>query len=192
MKKHKKIVIIIVGVLLLGIASLISLELSDTTHLFRDSPDTRQEADSTAKTTSKAPSAQSDFTGSDSEKEPGNTLNENRGSALIEESSSANIKNDNPMASSTGEIIAHSPAKNSVVTNGTILSGTSSLPRVEYRITDTVSGVIATGSLTVKDGKFSGKISFDTGAPEGRIDLFATRSDFTEYSYVEIPIKFKN
>lgn len=192
MKKHKKIALLLASIILAALLVLTALEITNTTHFFNNTNASDTNNDQTAKTTSTAESAQPNFSGSDTEKEPGNSLNENRGSALVEETNNAVVKNDNPITSSTGEIIAYSPSKGSIVKTGTILSGTSTLSMVDYRITDSISGVIATGSLPVKDGKFSGKISFDTTATDGRIDLFATKSDFTEYSYIEIPIKFKN
>lgn len=192
LKKHKKLILPLGGVLACALI-LAVLEATNITNFFHKTVDPENNTTSTAKTTSTAPSAQHDFSDGDPNKKPGNTLNENRGSAIIEETNGANVENtSNPITSDSGEITAYSPGKNSVVKSGAVLSGTSTLPKVEYRIIDSISGVIATGSLAVKDGKFSGKISFDTNATEGRIDLFATKPDFTEYSYIEIPIKFKN
>ena len=191
MKKYKKLTLILGSILVCALA-LVVLEATNTTHFLHKTSTPGKNTDQTAKTTSTVPSAQSNFSGNDSEKEPGNSLNENRGSALIEETGGTVAKNNNPITSSTGEITIYSPSKNSTVKAGTMLSGTSTLPTVTYRIIDSISGEIATGTLTVKDGKFSGKISFDTTATDGRIDIFATRADFSEYSTVEIPIKFKN
>jgi len=192
MKDHKKFTIAL-GALILCTLIFATFELTGTTHFFRNSSGLGKDTDLTAKTTSTARSAQADFSDGDPNKEPGNSLNENRGSAVVEDSESANVKaTSNPITSNTGEITVYSPSKNSLVMDNTVLSGKSTLPKVEYRITDSISGVIVTGSLVVKDGKFSGKISINTSATDGRIDIFATRADLSEYSSVEIPIRFKN
>lgn len=188
----RRIITIVIIVLFAGAVILFVLEKTNTTSFF-SSTDNSDASD--AQTTSDLPSAQSDFNGgsaAEENKDPGNTLNENRGTAVIEETGSQIVENSDPISSETGEITVYSPTKNSRVTSGAIISGTSSLSEVEYRIIDSTSGVIATGSLTVKNGKFSGKINFNNNATEGRIDLFATRPDFREYSNIEIPVRFRN
>lgn len=192
MKDHKKFTIAL-GALISCTLIFATFELTGTTHFFRNSSGLGKDTDLTAKTTSTAPSAQADFSAGDSNKQPGNTQNENRGTALVEDTGNTNVETtSNAITSDTGEITVYSPSKNGVIAGGTVLSGKSTLPKVEYRITDSISGVIVTGSLVVKDGVFSGKISFDTNATDGRIDIFATRADLSEYSTVEIPIRFKN
>jgi len=192
MKNHKKFTIAL-GALILCTSIFVALELTGKTHFFRDSSGLGKDTALTAKTTSTEPSAQSDFSAGDSDKQPGNTQNESRGTALVKDTGNTNVGTANTaITSDTGEITVYSPSKNGIIAGGAVLSGKSTLPKVEYRIIDSISGVIATGSLVVKDGVFSGKISFDTNAADGRIDIFATRADLSEYSTVEIPIKFKN
>jgi hypothetical protein len=43
----------------------------------------------------------------------------------------------------------------------------------------------------VVNGKFSGQITYTTNATAGRIDIFASRADGSEYSNIEIPVRFK-
>lgn len=145
-------------------------------------------------TTSEQPSAQADYNagGDDNKEAPGNTLHEGGGSAGIAEGAGSGAENTGePIVSSTGEITVYAPAQNSVVKSGQVVSGASSLPTVSYRIIDNVSGVIASGQLNVVDGKFSGKLNFDTSATEGRLDIFATKADGTEYSNIAISLELR-
>lgn len=188
-KGKRKLLIVFILTLLLPVTIFV-LDRANLVNIFPQKNTDSHENDDT-KTTSTAPSAQSDFSDGDNRK-PNNTTNKNKGSAFIEETANTSTSNNNPITSSTGEITVYSPNKDSIIKSGVILSGTSTLPKVEYRIIDSVSGVITTGSLAVKDGRFSGKITISTSANEGRIDVFAVRSDLTEYSHIEIPVKFKD
>lgn len=187
----KKIIITLITIFIICIALFIVLETTNTTSFLKQSSTSKND-EKQSETTSNIPSAQSNFTSGDSNREPGNTLHEDHGSAIIEETDQQTESNPSPIISNTGEISIYSPIKNSVIKSGSVISGSSTLSKVEYRIIDSVSGVIAMGALTVKDGKFSGKITFNTNASEGRIDLFATKPDFSEYSNIEIPIRFKD
>lgn len=189
MKKHKKLLLVLGGILLC-VLTLVALEATNVTNFLKNDS-SEQSSNEPAKTTSKTPSAQPDFSDGD-DRQPNDTTQPNKGSAIVNEGNAGAVDTSNPVVSNTGEITAYSPKVNAKVGSEATLSGTSTLPRVEYRIIDSVSGVIASGSLNVTNGKFSGKITFDTTANEGRIDLFAVRSDFSEYSYIEIPIKFEN
>ena len=148
-------------------------------------------AEPIAQTTSNTPSAQSSY--SDGEyREPGNTVHENQGEASVSDTGGrASSNTSEPKTSSTGEITVYLPIANSVITSGQEISGISTLPRVHYRIIDNVTGVVASGSLEVVNGRFSGILNFSNAAQEGRVDIFATKSDFTEYSNVEIPVRFE-
>lgn len=144
-------------------------------------------------TTSTAQTAQSDFTGGD-KREPGSTTTDNKGSAEVSDTGGQDIsesQSSTHISSVTGEITVHSPQKDGYISSGDLLSGTSKLSEVSYRIIDSVSGVIASGKLGVVKGKFSGTINFSSSASEGRIDIFGTKTDGSEYSNIEIPIKFK-
>lgn len=146
-----------------------------------------------AQTTSTTPTAQADFTNGD-DRQPGNTDKENQGSAVVSDNNgeiSENVDKSQPVSSNTGEITVYSPVANTVITSGQSISGSSTLPRVTYRLVDDVTGMIAMGSLNVVNGKFSGTITFSTSAKSGKIDIFATREDQSEYSKVEIPINFR-
>jgi hypothetical protein len=149
---------------------------------------------SSAQTTSEQPSAQADFTEGTS-REPGNSLNEKEGSASISDSGGSGLLEENTqsgISSESGKITLAAPSEDSAVKNGSIVSGSSSLNRVHYRIIDDISGVIATGSMGVVEGKFSGKVSVDTTAKEGRLDIFGLNEDLTEHSNIEIGVLFND
>lgn len=181
--RTKRITVIVLSMLFLGIAVYTAYQLTR--------PNEYVDSDKHAQTTSEQPTAQPDFNDGE-ERDPGNTLREDEGSALIEEGSAANgsIDRSNPIISKSGQITVFSPQKGANLKSGDLIAGSSKLSRVSYRIIDNVSGVIAQGELKVTDGNFSGKIKFDTPATEGRLDLYATKSDGTEFSNIEIPIKF--
>lgn len=146
-----------------------------------------------AKTTSTAETAQDDFSDGDA-REPGNTLQEDGGSAEISDTNGnldASTPTDKSIVSKTGEITVYTPQKDSLVQSGQVVSGKSSLSKVTYRIIDSSSGMIAMGELKVVNGNFSGKLNFSTSASEGRLDIFGTRDDLSEFSNIEIPMRFK-
>lgn len=143
-----------------------------------------------AQTTSTAPTAQSNFSGgndrpiSDSNKNEG-TVTDNEGN--VGETPSQ----DQWTTSNSGQITIYMPAKDSVIKDGDKITGVSSLSTVNFRLIDDATGVIAEGRLNVVNGKFAGTFDFSTTATEGRIDVYSTRADGTEFSNIEIPIRFK-
>lgn len=147
------------------------------------------------KTTSEQPSAQENYTSTendDNKSLPGNTLGENRGSATVQDDGgNGSTETANPIVSATGELTVFSPGLNSLVKSGQSISGKTKLSKVNFRIIDSISGVIASGELTVVNGKFSGTTSYTTNAKEGRIDIFGTKTDGTEFSNIEIPVRFQ-
>lgn len=141
-------------------------------------------------TTSAEPSAQPNF--SEGNEKSTNNDRSNEGTAIIsdDQGNFVDVDTSNSSTSSSGEITVFTPTKNSLVRSGQRISGTSSIPEVNYRVIDSVSGVIATGTLSVVNDKFSGTLNFSTSAKEGRIDFFGTKSDGTEYSVVEIEVNY--
>lgn len=181
-KKKSLIILFLVGLIALAVFFL----------YFRNKQHQESVSGSNVTTTSNTPTAQSNFTDGD-DRQPGNTLQEGEGAAQIKDNSATEVTptpSDQWTTSNTNEISVYSPATNATVKNNSTISGQSTLPVVSYRLIDAVSGVIGQGSLRVVNGKFSGTISFNTNASEGRIDIYATRDDGTEYSNIEIPVTF--
>lgn len=154
-----------------------------------DLPETTIE-DQEAQTTSDEPSAQADFSGGD-ERTP---VSNERSTSAVVNNTNGQIDSTPPKSqwtvSSSGQITLYEPAKDKQLASGNIIAGKSQLGEVNFRLIDNVSGVIATGSLPVKNGKFSGTFSFETTATEGRLDVFGIRNDGTEFSTIELPIRF--
>lgn len=178
-----KLLFILVLLLLLFI-----LEKTNIINIYsKKIPDTNS---SEAKTTSTAPSAQENFTDGN-DRQP---LGTNRNEGVVTDTG-GNISNtpdkDKWLTSSDGAITVYSPLENTTVTNGSSMSGTSIKPSVSFRLIDDVSGVIAQGTLTVVNGKFSGTFNFSTTGTNGRLDIFFVKDDGAEASIVEIPIRFR-
>jgi hypothetical protein len=140
-------------------------------------------------TTSRQPSAQSTFTGAG--KKEIVQSNSNEGVVTDTGGTISTLPPSSDWSSSTsGVITVYSPAKNSLLSSGQTLSGKSSAGRVSFRLMDSISGVIAQGSISVVNDKFSGTFSFATSAKDGRLDLFTTDSNGVESNGVEIPVRF--
>ena len=145
--------------------------------------------DRNAKTTSTAPTAQSDYKNGSPRSTATNTgdkgtVIDNNGSipATPPQGQWSHSEND--------AIIVYDPAANSQIKPGQYITGTSTFDKVAFRIIDNISGVIASGSLKVVDGKFAGTLNFDTKATEGRIDIFNQQQDGTESDNVYIVVRF--
>lgn len=150
-------------------------------------------SDNDAETTSKEPSAQPDFKEGD-DRQAGSTIREDEGSATVVDNSGSideTINKSKPTTSETGEITVYEPVINALVKDQIRIAGTSTLPTVIYRIVDSVSGVVSIGELSVVNGQFSGSLKIDTGAEEGRLDVFARKADGNEFSNVAIPLRFR-
>ena len=149
-----------------------------------------QSTNNIAETTSKEPSAQSTFTGGGKRK----VVQSDKNEGVITDTG-GNISSLPPSSdwssSANGVITVYSPAKNSLLSSGQLLLGESAANRVSFRLIDSVSGVIAQGSVGIVNGKFSGSFSFNTTADNGRLDIFTTNIDGMESNNIEIPVRFK-
>ncbi len=183
-KSQKKLLIIslLVGLIIIVLVGFFAYQSSnDDTGL-----------DSDAKTTSSAETAQSSF--SDGNERPIQEANQDKGEAVITDNSGsiAEVPDESTwVSSSTGQITLYSPSENQLIINGNEISGESSLSSVNFRIIDDISGVISTGQISVVNGKFSGNMQFSTSASSGRLDIYATRDDGSEFSNIEVPVLFK-
>jgi len=184
----KKKLIFALSLLLILLGILFALEKRDVINLLSTEKSTSTD---TAKTTSTVETAQENFT-EGNERNPGNSLNENEGSGGITDNNgvfSPSTDTSEPIISSTGEISVYSPKNNALITTGHEVSGSSTLPKVTYRLIDDVSGVIATGELSVVNGKFSGFVSYVSSGKNGRLDIYATKADGSEFSNIEILLR---
>lgn len=112
----------------------------------------------------------------------------------VVDTSGEDIQNSNTnssISSKSGKITVFQPAENAILNNGASLIGTAKVNTVSYRLIDDKVGVIGSGSLRVKNGKFSGRFSFSSNGREGRLDVFNQLDDGREVDVVEIPVRFK-
>lgn len=190
--RTKKILLIALAVILVAGAALFVLEKKQITNFYGEDPAEAQN-DEDAQTTSTAETAQDDFTGGD-DREPGSSVGEGEGEGSITDNNgaiSSDVDTSSPIVSSTGQISIYTPKNNASISSGQVVAGVSTLQRVSFRLIDNVSGVISVGELNVVNGKFSGTLSFSTSADEGRLDIFGANPDGSEYSNLEIPLRFK-
>ena len=171
---------IIASILVVISLIFVGLEMFNVTHFFNSKP---------IETTSKEPSAQSDFNNG-KEREIIDS-NKNEGIVTDTQGNIPTIPNQSEWTSSTdGVISVYSPVINSILTNGSSLSGESTTDNISFRLIDNISGVIAQGKITVVNKKFSGIFGFETKATEGRLDVFTADTNGVESSIIEIPVRF--
>lgn len=187
-KRNKKRLILL-GVLVL-LASLTAWLLIPNSSRDRFLNESAEEATDNAQTTSTTPTAQSDYTSGNDR--PVSNQDKNEGLVVDNHGNVGNVPSEDQWTSSnSGQITVYFPAQNALLADGDSLSGSSSLSEISFRLIDSVSGLIAQGQITVVNGKFSGTFDFNTSANEGRLDVFGVASDGTEFSEIEIPVRFR-
>lgn len=98
---------------------------------------------------------------------------------------------ENWAVSEEGDITLIEPRENALFTSGSKISGLANVDRVHYRLIDDRVGVVATGSIGVVDGRFSGIFEFDSQGTEGRLDIFSTLDNGAEINIIETPIRLR-
>lgn len=189
---RKKIIIILAVILIAAIGVFAYLEFSGKSNIFLDkSKDMKTSEEKEAKTTSKAPSAQADYSDGD-DRQPDNANPKPEATVTDKKGALPTTPPESQWSSSTsGAITVYSPSSNSVVSNGSTLSGKATVPKISFRLIDNISGVISQGELSVVNGNFSGSFNFSTAATTGRLDIFSTRADGVEANNIEIPVRFR-
>ena len=95
------------------------------------------------------------------------------------------------LVSDEGDITLKEPKEDDLFTSGSRITGTANLNRVHYRLIDNHVGVVATGSISVVDGRFSGIFEFESNGTEGRLDIFSTLDSGAEVNIIEVPIRLQ-
>lgn len=183
-----KITLLVVGSVFVLLLIILALEKAHIINLYASKhvPITNNDA----QTTSTAPTAQDNFTDGD-DRQPAST-SRNEGVVADTGGNIQSTPTQNQWTSSKdGNITVYSPAKDSKVISGDSVSGASKLTSISFRLIDDVKGVIAQGSLSVVDGKFSGKFNFSTTGTNGRLDIFSVSDDGVESSNIELPVRFR-
>lgn len=65
------------------------------------------------------------------------------------------------ISSDSGLITLKSPIAKAKLTSGDEISGLAAVDKIQYRLVDTVAGVVSQGGLNVVDGRFAGKVYFN-------------------------------
>lgn len=168
---------------------LVLLQMLNITPFFESSRPAGTQEDKRAATTSKAKTAQSDF--SQGEQRSTTTTNPSEGTVADTGGTVANLPPSSQWANN-GPLTVYTPVQSSVLHSGDTLSGAySGSGRVSFRLIDSVSGVISQGALVVVNGKYSGVFNFTTNATEGRVDIFNQAADGTESNNVSITVRFQ-
>jgi hypothetical protein len=92
-------------------------------------------------------------------------------------------------SSESGAITLYSPTASSTLRSGGIISGTAKVGTVQYRLVDDQVGVLAQGSLSVVNGKFSGTLQFTPHSSSGKLSVFSFNGSGAEINRVEINLK---
>lgn len=188
-KKNKAIYYFVVAALLLAISIVIYFRYIHNASENPTEPTTV--TDNTTKTTSTSPSAQENYDDAEGEKEPGNSLSENRGSGTIVDSENV-ATNENPISSEDGNTQLYTPAQNDILTSGSVLSGQTKNDNVHFRLIDNKAGVIGTGQLKLNDQRqFSGSFEINNHGTMGRLDIFSIDEQGLEVSLIELSVRFE-
>jgi len=177
----------LLGILVLLVVVAAGALVFHLTHKSRPSYSTN------AKTTSTAPSAQNDFQG-DNQKTVPETVPEANASGADQNGSIDTIPPSSQWTKSDDgtSIIVYGPAKNSSFASGDLVFGAANSGTVSYRLSDSVSGLLTSGTASVVDGKFSIKLSFSTSADSGNIEIFNQKDPYSpESNNVLVPVRFK-
>lgn len=94
------------------------------------------------------------------------------------------------VSSKSGAMTLYTPAENEKLTSGTIIKGSTSASKIYYRINDNLHGMIGSGQLTPKSGKFSGELSVNTGAKAGSFEVYNLNSSGQEINNISIQVRY--
>lgn len=183
----KKVYLTALLVLLL-VALMATLELTNTTHLFHKITPVSTPATSNVSSTKDLPSKSVNS----GDKTSSTSASANQGSVTDKNGSAPSITSDSSKwsVSTSGAITVKQPLKNDVIASGVNLVGTSTTDQVQYRLIDNQTGVISQGPVNVVNGVFSANISLQSQSKSGRLDVFSTDSYGREINEVQILINF--
>lgn len=75
-------------------------------------------------------------------------------------------------SSSNGDITLQLPSANSTIQSGSDIAGLANVPNVGFILTDNSVGLIAQGTLSVVNGKFSGTLQFTPHSSSGTLQIY--------------------
>jgi cytoskeletal protein RodZ len=103
---------------------------------------------------------------------------------------STNTNSSQWITSKSGNITVEQPIANATMQSGSVLSGTTKISTVHFRLIDNAVGVISEGTLSVVNGKFSGDLNFKPHSSAGQLDVFSTDANGVEINEIQIAVKF--
>lgn len=145
-----------------------------------------------AHTTSTLPSAQENFTNATKRNVLQNDTTKNNVSVLDNKGAvQSTPQTPQWTVSKSGQITIYEPVNGQIISNNSLITGETTLPVVNYRILDDVSGMISQGQLSVVGGKFSASVNLSTNGAKGSIELYGADNSGKEFSNIRVPIRFK-
>jgi Flp pilus assembly protein TadG len=147
-----------------------------------------QNSNQIAKTTSTTPTAQSNYTKGDN-RQNANSNTVTQGGAIDNSGKTSSTSEQSQWkVSDSGVITLKQPLSGSTLKSGDELSGAATLDKVQYRLVDNQTGVIAQGALNVVNGNFSGTLQFRAQSGSGILVIYSFDGQSREINRVEIPV----
>jgi len=178
--KKALLLIVFLGLVVAG------LEVTDKTYFFHD----KANDESVAKTTSKRPTAQSNYTKGDNKSTPTRN-NIPEGGAVANTNPVSTPPTSQQVSSESGAITIYSPASEETIKSGSVVSGKASVSKVYFRLIDDAVGMIAQGPIDVTNGTFSAILQFTAQGKNGVLKLYSI-DDATkrEINQVKVNVKY--
>ncbi|MGH7217928.1 MAG: hypothetical protein ACREGE_00570 [Candidatus Microsaccharimonas sp.] len=198
-KNNKKIILITVGVVLLALSSYFIYAKSVATWPFNSSTDSPAKSQKPGTSISvpednETPVNPKDDLERNSIEQGGNTnqgQHSTDGSGISDTGGVGVTHQTGGIRSSSGQITLYTPTSGQKLSSGIKISGASSLPEIQYRISDTVRGQIAQGTLSTSGGLFSGTLVVTgTSAKSGTFEVYSFNSEGQEVENIKIEIKY--
>lgn len=142
----------------------------------------------TAHTTSNLPTAQPSYSSGQSRSTSSSTGDQ--GGATDNNGAVSNpASNSQPSTSTSGLITLQSPSSGGMLSSGAQIYGTAQVGTVEFTLVDNSTGLLASGTLNVVNGKFSGTLQFKPASSSGKLNIFSQASASSpEANLISIPV----
>lgn len=112
--------------------------------------------------------------------------------ASVDQGTGGESTNENANVSVANDIIVSSPDKNDELASPFYVEGKATGDLVYVRVISLGGVAIFTEKVSVKDGKFRGKLLFDfSTTTKGYIEAFRKDADGNEVGLVRVPVQFK-
>jgi len=116
--------------------------------------------------------------------------NSTNGTGVVDTNGVGVSKNQSGISSASGMITLFTPKENQKLSDGVSVEGKSSVDAVQYRLKDSLHGVISQGRLTVKNGVFSGTLKIHTNATEGTFEVYSSDAQGREVNNIKVEVRY--